>query len=238
MNPMSDEIVAEFEDAMTQFIVNQRQFSLEAFGKGGRVAGIIDHIQRELDEVRLADSQHSVMQEFGDVALLAIDGMQRTGIPAREIARFFYEKLKKNKARKWPEITGDESTAILHVKSIDVPSTINVVNKLIEELLHHRIPETWHSATSIYCSLVKNMFLLRNYLSASSMQPIYEVCHETIAGTQALESIVQRGMKNEDAADIIKLSLVEMCNLIRIVVHPIKEYAEQEKNKVTETFDL
>lgn len=92
----------------------QREFSEKTFGPGPRTAGIIDHIQKELNEIWAAPTD---LMEWIDVAILAFDGAWRAGHSPKEIVHALDAKLKKNMARTWPDWrTAKPGKAIQHVK--------------------------------------------------------------------------------------------------------------------------
>ena len=92
---------------MTYSIKNQAEFSSHTFGPGARTSGVIDHIAKELEEIKTA-SIHERMEEWIDVVILAIDGAWRhahyeRGIPLSEIDEYISValqlKCRKNKTR-------------------------------------------------------------------------------------------------------------------------------------------
>lgn len=95
----------------------QRVFSLDKFGPGTRVRGVIDHIKEELEEI---EEHPGDVVEWIDVALLAFDGAWRAGFEPEEIAAAFEAKLTKNENRTWPDWrTADLDRAIKHVRRAD-----------------------------------------------------------------------------------------------------------------------
>jgi hypothetical protein len=90
----------------------QRAFSYKTFGPGERTEGIIDHIQKELDEIR--NSPYDV-EEWIDVVILAFDGAWRSGHAPWQIVDALYNKQRKNEARTWPDWrTAPKDKAIEH----------------------------------------------------------------------------------------------------------------------------
>jgi hypothetical protein len=75
-------------------------FSLETFGPGGRVEGILEHIEEEMEEVRETPEE---IEEWIDLVMLALDGAQRQGYSPVQIATALYQKQKKNEERDWPD---------------------------------------------------------------------------------------------------------------------------------------
>lgn len=91
------------------------QFSLRTFGPGLRTDGCLDHIARELGEIRKAPTD---LSEWADVIILAFDGAQRTGADPQAIIDAIHAKQAVNEARDWPDWrTQDPDKAIEHVKA-------------------------------------------------------------------------------------------------------------------------
>jgi hypothetical protein len=67
---------------LASHIEDQKEFSLKTFGPGERTLGIIDHIRKELAEIR---SEPSDLEEWIDVISLALDGSWRAGFTSKEI---------------------------------------------------------------------------------------------------------------------------------------------------------
>lgn len=98
-------------------IARQRAFSLRTFGPAKRTAGIIDHIVKELDEIKAVEGKD--LDEWIDVIILAIDGAHRMGFTPHEIAYALEAKQLKNEARDWPDWrTVPEDKAIEHVRDL------------------------------------------------------------------------------------------------------------------------
>lgn len=94
----------------------QMDWSSATFGPGPRSAGNIDHIRRELREIEAAPAD---LEEWIDVAMLAIDGAMREGHSPEAVLRGYAEKLEKNFARSWPDWrTADPTKAIEHDRLI------------------------------------------------------------------------------------------------------------------------
>lgn len=93
-------------------IERQREFSLRTFGPGPRTAGVLDHIAKELDEIRKAPTD---LSEWADIIILALDGAHRTGAEPQDIIDAIVAKQTKNEARDWPDWrTQDPDKAIEH----------------------------------------------------------------------------------------------------------------------------
>lgn len=93
-------------------IRQQRSFSKHAFGPGARVEGLLDHIAKEMEEVRQNPED---LSEWMDIASLSFDGAWRTGASPEEIVDVFEAVLRRNQKRKWPDWrTADPDKAIEH----------------------------------------------------------------------------------------------------------------------------
>ena len=94
-------------------LTDQTEFSLKTFGPGNNTAGIIDHIEKELNEIK--ENPADIM-EWIDVAILAFDGAFRNGYTPKEIVDAYRCKLEINKNRKWPDWrTATPGKAIEHL---------------------------------------------------------------------------------------------------------------------------
>lgn len=101
----------------------QREFSWETFGSpeehresgrtGSPVAGVIDHIRKELVEIEEGSDEN----EWIDVIILAFDGALRDGWTPEQIITGYHSKMAINKARKWPDWrTAEPGKAIEHIR--------------------------------------------------------------------------------------------------------------------------
>ena len=94
-------------------IVRQREWSMRTFGPQ-HTDGVLDHIGRELDEIRKAPED---LSEWADLILLAIDGAQRTGAEPQDILDAVKAKQSVNETRTWADWrTQDPSKAIEHIR--------------------------------------------------------------------------------------------------------------------------
>lgn len=90
----------------------QRAWSRETFGPGPRVNMVLDHMLKEIEEVR---DEPRKLEEWIDLLMLAFDGALRQGFSPQEILEAYHDKLLKNKTRKWPDWrTVDPEKAIEH----------------------------------------------------------------------------------------------------------------------------
>lgn len=95
----------------------QKCFSLRTFGPGERTNGVLDHITKEISEVR---ENPSDLSEWVDLMLLAFDGAWRQGFTAQQITEGIQAKQIKNENRQWPDWrTADPDKAIEHDRSHD-----------------------------------------------------------------------------------------------------------------------
>lgn len=86
------------------------------------VGGVIDHLDKELDEVKQADNVAERRFEWVDIIFLAMDGYMRDGGSPLGLALDMGQKQRINEQRKWPNWRETEpGKAIEHVR---VPSEI------------------------------------------------------------------------------------------------------------------
>lgn len=105
----------------------QRAFSLKTFGPGERQEGVCDHIRKELVEIGhegqkpwQEQGSASLLYEWIDVVLLALDGAWRAGFSPEQICAAIEAKQTKNEGRKWPDWrTAEPGKAIEHDRSAD-----------------------------------------------------------------------------------------------------------------------
>ena len=109
----------EFQNMMA----NAHNWSLNTFGPGPRMEGVLDHIAKESEEVALSGGSGD---EWIDLVILSIDGFlrektQRWGLSRHdavaELLRMWAEKTEINMARDWPDFrTMDPNKAVEHVR--------------------------------------------------------------------------------------------------------------------------
>jgi hypothetical protein len=93
---------------------SQREWSIKTFGPHDRRRGVIDHLKKELIEI---EAMPDDLEEWIDVAMLALDGAWQSGHTPEQVAAAFKAKLIKNQNRQWPDwraASGDK--AIEHVR--------------------------------------------------------------------------------------------------------------------------
>jgi hypothetical protein len=69
---------------LTEHLHRQKCFSLSAFGPGPRTTGVVDHIRKELAEIRAVEGKD--LMEWIDVVILGCDGAMRAGFTPEEIS--------------------------------------------------------------------------------------------------------------------------------------------------------
>lgn len=95
-------------------LARQHEFSIRTFGPGERVAGVVDHIRKELVEV---EAEPTDISEWADLIILSFDGALRQGFNYQNILDEVQFKQTKNEGRQWPDWrTADPNKAIEHVR--------------------------------------------------------------------------------------------------------------------------
>lgn len=109
----------------------QAAFSKATFGPGVRTEGVLDHISKEIEEVRNADSFEERVDEWADLVILSLDGLIREikynspsakSMDFLSVASVAWSKIQnkqcRNELRDWPDWrTQDPNKAIEHVRS-------------------------------------------------------------------------------------------------------------------------
>lgn len=110
---------------LKQHLVRQMVFSRATFGPGERMNGVLDHMGKEIEEVRASGGESS---EWVDLVILALDGLTRrlwassdyrktADEVADEACRIIVGKQAKNERRDWPNWrSADPTKAIEHVR--------------------------------------------------------------------------------------------------------------------------
>lgn len=102
---------------MIRYLEKQIAWSKETFGPGVNTEGLLDHIAKELEEIR---AEPHDLEEWVDVLILAFDGAWRAGYSPDEILEMLERKQYKNIARTWPDWrTAPPGKAIEHIDSTD-----------------------------------------------------------------------------------------------------------------------
>lgn len=95
----------------------QRAFSERTFGPGSRTLGVIDHIRLELKEI---EDDPTSLEEWIDVAILALDGAWRAGHSSADIIAMYHAKRARSEKRTYPDWrTMSADRAIEHDRSQD-----------------------------------------------------------------------------------------------------------------------
>ncbi|MFY2599515.1 dATP/dGTP pyrophosphohydrolase domain-containing protein, partial [Achromobacter xylosoxidans] len=116
LSPAAPQASAEAFDFVAH-LARQAEFSARTFGPGARVAGVCDHIRKELIEVETSGGD---LKEWVDVIILGLDGAWRSGATPQEIIAAIVAKQAKNEARTWPDWrTVDPNKAIEHQRTAD-----------------------------------------------------------------------------------------------------------------------
>jgi len=101
-----------------EYLAYQRDWSAATFGPGFRL-GVLDHLAKELEEVR-ADPLD--LGEWVDLVILALDGAWRAGHGPQQIIDAIVAKQARNEARTWPDWRDQPSDrAIEHDRSAPEP---------------------------------------------------------------------------------------------------------------------
>jgi hypothetical protein len=100
---------------ISEYITNQKIWSQIAFGKGKRTEGVLHHIEKEIEEVRM--EPYSL--EWIDIVILALDGAWRAGYTPEEIEKALIAKQEKNAKRKWPYPPPSDDVPSFHIKGIE-----------------------------------------------------------------------------------------------------------------------
>jgi len=99
---------------LVKHLKSQIEWSYDTFGPDQRSNGVLDHITKEVEEVRQDPSD---IEEWIDIALLALDGAWRAGYSPIDICNALAEKLRKNKTRSWPDWKeSDPNKAMEHIE--------------------------------------------------------------------------------------------------------------------------
>lgn len=84
------------------------------FGPGHRTLGLIQHIKKELKEIKKKPKD---VKEWADIVILGFDGAWRSGHTAEEVIQAVKDKWEENMARQWPDWrTAEEGKPIEHIR--------------------------------------------------------------------------------------------------------------------------
>jgi hypothetical protein len=113
---------------LKQHLLRQIAFSRATFGPGRRTNGVLDHIAKEIEEVRASDGSP---REWVDLVILSLDGLWRSimwqensiaadpDAVADVVCQTILHKQSKNEGRVWPDWRGmSTEKAIEHVRPV------------------------------------------------------------------------------------------------------------------------
>ena len=104
-------------ETFEEFVDRKYKSSLNIFGPGERLEGIIAHIKKELDEI-LKNPKDKF--EWADLILLGIDGASRQGITGKELLDVCKEKWSIVESRTYPDWrTVGQDQPIEHIREND-----------------------------------------------------------------------------------------------------------------------
>ncbi len=113
---------------LQQHLLRQMAFSHATYGPGKRMEGVLDHMAKEIEEVRESGGDPS---EWVDLVMLALDGLTRQlafspddnkrclhpELIAIDVCRRIVEKQSTNEGREWPDWrTADPNKGIQHIE--------------------------------------------------------------------------------------------------------------------------
>ena len=102
------------------YLEHQREWSRATFGPHPRIAGVLDHIRKELAEI---EAEPYDVEEWADLIILAFDGAWRAGHEPHTTLAAVSAKQVKNEGRTWPDWrTADPTKAIEHVRERATPA--------------------------------------------------------------------------------------------------------------------
>lgn len=128
-----------FSFDLIQHTKRQKNFSWRTFGppqneygSHDNVAGVLDHIDKELSELEEAPDREARRLEWIDVIILAIDGYIRDGGSPMQLCLDLGHKQVVNEKRKWPDWrTAEPGKAIEHIREDVYPWIGKVENEEI-----------------------------------------------------------------------------------------------------------
>lgn len=97
------------------YLARQKEWSAKTFGSSERRLGIVEHIGKELAEVVAARTAEESLEEWCDIAILALDGAWRSGFTPEQVWSQLCRKQRLNLHRRWPPI-GPEDRAKEHIR--------------------------------------------------------------------------------------------------------------------------
>ncbi len=124
-----------------EYLKRKHEFSLVTFGSGLRTKGIVAHIKKELEEIL---EKPTDLEEWIDVASLALDGYLRAGGESFSLVPDLFKKLRKNMQREWPTEVGEDAPVEhirtakeqelkkKHLDEVNIPFLVRNLNLYIE----------------------------------------------------------------------------------------------------------
>jgi hypothetical protein len=115
-------------------LAHQREWSARTFGPGARTAGVLDHITKEIEEVRAAPED---VTEWADLLILAFDGAWRAGHEPQTVIDAIKAKQERNESREWPDWrNADPNKAIEHVRDEEPFDDWGKAGEWLDEPIH------------------------------------------------------------------------------------------------------
>jgi hypothetical protein len=103
---------------LVEFLKRQHEWSRRTFGEGMRTKGLLQHIRKELDEIQ---AEPCNIEEWIDVAIIALDGAWRAGYSPEEVVAALERKQATNFARRWPSVNeANPDQAIEHIRETEI----------------------------------------------------------------------------------------------------------------------
>ena len=102
----------EIGDRLTDLVQDQSEWSQATFGPDGirGSSGPLKHLEKEARE---AQNNPTDIMEYADCLLLILDASRRAGFTTLQLIQAAQEKMKINRARKWPAVT-DMTSPVEH----------------------------------------------------------------------------------------------------------------------------
>jgi hypothetical protein len=104
-----------FADKFTDLIFEQSKWSQETFGTDAERGpiGPLKHLAKEASE---AQANPKDIKEHADILILWLDASRRAGFKPMQVVEAALEKMKENKARKWPPKGSMPDEAVEHIR--------------------------------------------------------------------------------------------------------------------------
>jgi hypothetical protein len=102
---------------MLDFFERQQEWSYETFGPPSvrGPIGPLKHLEKEAREAYTEEDPEKRKEEIADCLFLVFDAAHRAGMSYAELSMVAMAKLKKNKARTWPDWrNADPNSAVEH----------------------------------------------------------------------------------------------------------------------------